>query len=177
LPAFVFATASLWIFHRIARDFTRLLLAVWPWQCLRSFRTCIATAWKLALFARAVLCTPGIRCWTRADRDPSARTPLLRTCGRRCLYSHVFSVFPGRCSRADHVAKFRSAVPVLVAAAAAVAAYVLVPRSESYASRGLSAYVHAGLEDPSPHMACSASFRGRVLRVHPLLILAAAGSQ
>jgi hypothetical protein len=65
------------------------------------------------------------RCWTRVDRDPSAKNTLAYGLAvAACLYSHVISVFPAIAPVILSLRNPRARVAVLFAAAAAVVSYI-----------------------------------------------------
>jgi uncharacterized membrane protein len=125
LPAILFATASLWLFHRIAREFTG---SYWPLAV--AMFAIVPHVYRYGVEARPYsqglfFALLAFRCWTRADRAPSARNAAAYGLAvAACLYSHVFSVFPAVAPVLITLRNPRARLPVLFAVAAAVATYM-----------------------------------------------------
>jgi hypothetical protein len=125
LPAILFATASLWIFHRIAREYVD---AYWP-VAVAMFAV-VPQVYRYGVEARPYsqglfFALVAFRCWTRVDRDPSAKNAAAYGLAiAACLYSHVFSVFPAIAPVILSLRNSRARVPVLLAVAAAVVSYI-----------------------------------------------------
>ena len=125
LPAILFATASLWVFHRIAREFTG---SYWPLAV--AMFAIVPQVYRYGVEARPYsqglfFALLAFRCWTRADRDPSARNAAAYGLAvAACLYSHVFSVFPAVAPVLVTLRHSRARLPVLLAAAAGVVSYI-----------------------------------------------------
>jgi hypothetical protein len=125
LPAILFATASLWLFHRIARELTG---SYWPFAV--AMFAIIPHVYRYGVEARPYsqglfFALVAFRCWKRADQEPSAKNSAAYALAvAACLYSHVFSVFPAVAPVLISLRNSRARLPVSLAAAAAVAAYI-----------------------------------------------------
>ena len=125
LPAILFATASLWLFHRIAREFTG---SYWPLAA--AMFAILPQVYRYGVEARPYsqglfFALLAFRCWRRTDRDPSAKNAAAYGLAvAACLYSHVFSVFPAIAPVLVTLRSSRARLPVVLAATAALAAYV-----------------------------------------------------
>jgi 4-amino-4-deoxy-L-arabinose transferase-like glycosyltransferase len=125
LPAIVFGVASMWIFIRIAREYTasRWPIAVALFALLpQIFRYGVeARPYSQGMFFSLV----AFWFWTRLEREPSLRdTIAFGLCVAACLYSQVYSVFPTLAMAAWSLRNGKSRTPVLFATAAAIVSYI-----------------------------------------------------
>jgi hypothetical protein len=177
LPAIVFATASLWIFHRIARDFTG---SYWPLAV--AMFAIVPHVYRYGVEARPYsqglfFALLAFRCWTRADRDPSAKNVTAYGFAvAACLYSHVFSIFPAVALVLVSLRSSRARLPVLVAAAVAVAAYVPWYLAQKATQAAVSAPTYMlDWNTLTAHGVVRELSGGGYFASIPLLLLAAAG--
>ncbi len=94
LPAMVFGTASLWIFLRIAREYTKSL-----WLLAGILFALLPHVYRYGVEARPYsqgmfFALVAFWFWTRLEREPSTRDAIyLALAVSASLYSHVYSVF------------------------------------------------------------------------------------